>query len=560
MAEREIAHRGARPRRRRGRHARPRARRPGRGRRAAHLRAAALLRGVPARAALRRGPRHHRAHLRHLPGRLPDELDRGDGGRLRRRGPRAGRAPCAGCSTAASGSRATRCMSSCCTRRTSSATRSAFEMAGDHRGVVEWALALKKAGNALMRVIGGREIHPINVRVGGFYRAPTRAELAPVVEQLERAREFAREAVAWTAGAAVPGLRGGLRLRRAARPRRLRGSSRGRLVSSTGPGPRARGVRRARRRGAGAALHGAALAPASTATRYLVGPLARYALNRDRAVTRLRARRPTRPGLEAVCRNPFRSIVVRAVEILYALDEALRLLDAYEPPDPPAVEVVPRAGVGLRLDRGAARAALAPLRDRRRGHDPRRPHRAADLAEPGPHRAEPARVRRSATSISTTTSCAFAASRRCAATTRASPARRTSCASRSTASVILIGVGNAWRGDDAAGLAVARRVRALAPTGSTCASTRATPTALIDAWAGAEHVVVVDAAESGGGAGHHPPLRRRRRRRCPCAPCARRRTPSASRTPIELARALGRLPGRLDVYAIEGASFAAGSP
>ena len=48
-----------------------------------------------------------------------------------------------------------------------------------------------------------------------------------------------------------------------------------------------------------------------------------------------------------MCRNPFRSIVVRAVEIVYALDEALRLLDAYEPPDPPAVEVVPRAGVGF---------------------------------------------------------------------------------------------------------------------------------------------------------------------------------------------------------------------
>jgi len=58
---------------------------------------------------------------------------------------------------------------------------SAFEMARDHGAIVEQALALKKAGNTIMRVVGGREIHPINVRVGGFYRAPTRAELAPVV-------------------------------------------------------------------------------------------------------------------------------------------------------------------------------------------------------------------------------------------------------------------------------------------------------------------------------------------------------------------------------------------
>jgi coenzyme F420-reducing hydrogenase alpha subunit len=46
------------------------------------------------------------------------------------------------------------------------------------------------------------------------------------------------------------------------------------------------------------------------------------------------------------CRNPFRSIVVRAVEVLYAVDEALRIIDGYQPPDRPFVEVPPRAGVG----------------------------------------------------------------------------------------------------------------------------------------------------------------------------------------------------------------------
>src|SRR3954469_11376072 len=81
---------------------------------------------------------------------------------------------------------------------------SGFEMARDHPDLVNSALALKKAGNELMRVVGGREIHPVNVRVGGFYRAPTRRELAPVVEQLERAREFAVEAVAWTASLPCP--------------------------------------------------------------------------------------------------------------------------------------------------------------------------------------------------------------------------------------------------------------------------------------------------------------------------------------------------------------------
>ena len=69
---------------------------------------------------------------------------------------------------------------------------SAFEMARNHRAVVEGALALKAAGNRLMSVIGGREIHPINQRVGGFYRAPERGELEAVAADLAAALPFAR--------------------------------------------------------------------------------------------------------------------------------------------------------------------------------------------------------------------------------------------------------------------------------------------------------------------------------------------------------------------------------
>src|SRR5512142_2414251 len=80
----------------------------------------------------------------------------------------------------------------------------AVEMARDHRQIVEQGLAMKKAGNELMTVVGGREVHPINVRVGGFYRAPTRRELAACVEPLQRAREIALETVRWTAQLSFP--------------------------------------------------------------------------------------------------------------------------------------------------------------------------------------------------------------------------------------------------------------------------------------------------------------------------------------------------------------------
>ena len=104
----------------------------------------AFLRGR----ALHRAAGHHRPDLRDLPGGVPDERVPGDRGRLRGR-PSTGRsATCAGCSTAASGSRATPCTSTCCTPPTSSATTERIALAADHRAVVERGLALKKAGNA----------------------------------------------------------------------------------------------------------------------------------------------------------------------------------------------------------------------------------------------------------------------------------------------------------------------------------------------------------------------------------------------------------------------------
>jgi coenzyme F420-reducing hydrogenase alpha subunit len=220
---------------------------------------------------------------------------------------------------------------------------SAFEMARDHAAIVEGALALKKAGNTIMRVVGGREIHPINVRVGGFYRAPTRAELAPVVEELERAREFALQAVGFTASLPFPDFEEDFVFLALSDPD-LYAIEGGRLVSSTGldlaPDEYDEHVVEEH------VEHSTALhSRLRDGTRYLVGPLARYALNRDR-LSPVAREAADAAGLEAVCRNPFRSIVVRAVEILYALDEALRLIDAYEPPDPAGVEVPPRAGVG----------------------------------------------------------------------------------------------------------------------------------------------------------------------------------------------------------------------
>jgi coenzyme F420-reducing hydrogenase alpha subunit len=81
---------------------------------------------------------------------------------------------------------------------------SAIHMAKDHRDIVQRGLQLKKAGNEVVSLLGGREIHPINVRVGGFYKVPSKSELAPLAERLEWARDAALETVRWVAAFPFP--------------------------------------------------------------------------------------------------------------------------------------------------------------------------------------------------------------------------------------------------------------------------------------------------------------------------------------------------------------------
>jgi coenzyme F420-reducing hydrogenase alpha subunit len=219
----------------------------------------------------------------------------------------------------------------------------AIEMARDHAEIVEQGLRMKKAGNSLLATVGGREVHPINVRVGGFYRAPSKAELRTQVEPLERAREIALETVRWTAGLPFPDVRCEPELVALEEVDRYP-IDLGRIVSDHGLSipPAAfhdhiveEQVEHSN------ALHARIRARGS----YLTGPLARYSLcsSRLRPLAREAARDA---GLGETCRNPFQSIIVRAVELVEACDEALAIIDSYEPPERPAVEVRPRAGIG----------------------------------------------------------------------------------------------------------------------------------------------------------------------------------------------------------------------
>jgi sulfhydrogenase subunit alpha len=210
------------------------------------------------------------------------------------------------------------------------------------RDIVERGLRLKKAGNAILEIIGGRAIHPVNTRLGGFYRAPAVADLLPLAEQLREAMDDALATAAWVAGFDFPDVELGCDLLAVSEPDRYAIES-GQVTS-------ARGLNFAPRDFSSHVVeyqvpHSTALHATLDGAAFLTGPLARYTIS-SALLSPVARQAAAAAGLDGACRNPFRSIIVRAVEAVYAVDEALRIIGSYERPEPSFIEVPPVASVG----------------------------------------------------------------------------------------------------------------------------------------------------------------------------------------------------------------------
>jgi sulfhydrogenase subunit alpha len=219
----------------------------------------------------------------------------------------------------------------------------AMTMARQHRDMVQRGLRIKKAGNAIIGAVGGRAVHPINVRVGGFHRAPERVELDALLAELNAARDDALIALDWISGFEFPQFSRDYELVA------LRGDSEYPFM----------GVRIASNKGLDIDVHRyddtfeEKQVPYSNALHavirgrgaYLCGPLARFSLNFE-LLSGVAKDAAQRAQLPVPCTNPFKSIVVRAVEVIHALDEAIRIIGRYQPPAEPYVECRARAAIG----------------------------------------------------------------------------------------------------------------------------------------------------------------------------------------------------------------------
>ena len=218
----------------------------------------------------------------------------------------------------------------------------ALDTAREHPEVVRRGMRLQALGNDIIKLLGGRSVHPIGARVGGFHRAPDLAEVEQLLVKLQAAQADAEALIGWCAKLPLPVDEQAF-VSVALSHDGEYGLNEGRLHSSAGldidianfddyfsefhrP-------------------HTTALHSHLNGKPYLVGPLARLNLNHEKLSSRARALL-AETGIEFPSRNMFHSIVARAVELFWAIEEAISILGDYQQPLSPHIEVAPQAGVG----------------------------------------------------------------------------------------------------------------------------------------------------------------------------------------------------------------------
>lgn len=205
---------------------------------------------------------------------------------------------------------------------------SGISLAAINRGLVEKGLRLKKIGNELLEVLGGRAIHPINVTVGGFYRAPPVAALKALLPDLEWGLQASIDTLHVVQEFTFPRLDCPYELVSLKHPDEYPMND-GRIVTSGGRDLpmedyekhfEERHVKQSN------ALHSVLLPEEKC---YLVGPLARINLCFDQLGPTAK-REAERCKIDWPCWNNFKSIVARAVELIHAYEEAISIVKAYQ--------------------------------------------------------------------------------------------------------------------------------------------------------------------------------------------------------------------------------------
>jgi coenzyme F420-reducing hydrogenase alpha subunit len=221
--------------------------------------------------------------------------------------------------------------------------KSVIELAAVAPDVVKRALRLKKIGNDLLRAIGGRSVHPVNTRVGGFYRWPDKAAIKDLLEDMKWALDASLETVRWAADLNFPDFQMDYEFVALTRPDEYAIYD-GNILSSTG-----RNVTPDKFETAyleTQVQHSTALHSHTVhGNPYFVGPLARINLNFD-VLRPAAADVAAEVGFQMPEYNPYKGLMARSIELVEVCDAAIELIVTYDPQGPCYTDVVLKEGEG----------------------------------------------------------------------------------------------------------------------------------------------------------------------------------------------------------------------
>lgn len=220
---------------------------------------------------------------------------------------------------------------------------SGLDMARIHPDLVKQGLRLKKAGNQLLTLLGGRSVHPVSVKIGGFSQVPTKDKLHALKDELLWARDAAVKTLEWVSGFEFKDPEQNYTFLALRGPSEYPMNS-GPLVTNEGHHLNTSEFEDH--------FHEEQV-PYSTALHctfqgksYLTGPLARLSLNHDQ-LSPFTKEIFAETGFSLPFRRASMGIVARSVEVIYAIDEALRVIEEYEAPEFPSVPVAIKSGTGM---------------------------------------------------------------------------------------------------------------------------------------------------------------------------------------------------------------------
>jgi Coenzyme F420-reducing hydrogenase, alpha subunit len=218
---------------------------------------------------------------------------------------------------------------------------SAIAMAEQHPETVRRGMQFQALGNELIRLLGGRSVHPVGARIGGFHRVPEPEQISPLLDRLRQAQPLARDLTAFCAGLDLPDDPQDFISIALTHPDRYAIEC-GRLITSTGL---SLGVEEFEQH-----FHehhkpdSTALWSDLNGEPYLTGPLARLNLNHQHLPPAIQQSLKA-TGLQLPSNNMFHSLIARALEIELVIHEAIDILQGYEYPAAPCPQPALDAGV-----------------------------------------------------------------------------------------------------------------------------------------------------------------------------------------------------------------------